>query len=707
MVIPNQLKRKGFKFVLLRYKDKIPIEKEWQTIRNYDYDSPALLLHLETGNNYGIATGYGNLIVVDFDNKDIQDKLKDKMPPTFTVMTGRGLFHKYYITDKAETIKVMDNLGNTLIDVQGKGKQIVASGSTHPNGLKYEVVEDLPIADLSIGELKGILYPYLMDKIKSKSNLNMDEGIYNKDTIITELKAKIKISTLIKQAGIDTSINPTTCPLHESKRGKCLSFNDERGLWHCFHCLHGGDIIKWMVDVNHLDFRNARAELLRMAGMTVQEDISSIITAFVDHSDLARQFVQRQPLYYDTAKLWWKWDFNEFCWKIVDETDILNSIDSIISKGLILNTVESRIKNEILEGLRKAARQNKPFPANKNWIQFKDMIIDLETKQMFKAEPKYMITNPIPWNIGNDTKTPVMDCLFEQWVGKDYVKTLYQIIAYCLLPDYPIQRLFCLIGEGSNGKSTFQELLTRFIGMNNITSTELDNLLESRFEVTRLHKKLACIMGETNFNEMRRTSILKKLTGRDVIGFEYKNKNPFEDWNYAKIIISTNNLPTTADKSMGFYRRWIILDFPNKFTEKADILSMIPDEEFENLANRSIIELNELLDKRQFHGEGSNEEKAIRFEEKSNPLHKFLYDNTIEEVNGHIFKYELRNRLDDWCKINHFRMITDTELGIRMRNMGIETSRISTDWVVKSEDGYEQKKQYWAWIGIKWVVNNS
>lgn len=33
------------------------------------------------------------------------------------------------------------------------------------------------------------------------------------------------------------------------------------------------------------------------------------------------------------------------------------------------------------------------------------------------------------------------------------------------------------------------------------------------------------MMGETNFNEMSETSILKKLTGGDLIGFEYKNKN--------------------------------------------------------------------------------------------------------------------------------------------------------------------------------------
>ena len=91
-------------------------------------------------------------------------------------------------------------------------------------------------------------------------------------------------------------------------------------------------------------------------------------------------------------------------------------------------------------------------------------------------------------------------------------------------------------------------------------------------------------MGETNFNEMSRTSKLKKLTGGDLIGFEYKNKNPFEAKNYAKILIATNSLPTTSDKTLGFYRRWMIIDFPNQFSEKKDILKDIPEEEYESLA---------------------------------------------------------------------------------------------------------------------------
>jgi len=171
-------------------------------------------------------------------------------------------------------------------------------------------------------------------------------------------------------------------------------------------------------------------------------------------------------------------------------------------------------------------------------------------------------------------------------------------------------------------KSKFLQLLTKFIGEDNVTSTELDTLLTSRFEITRLHKKLVCQMGETNFSEINKTSIIKKLTGQDIIGFEYKNKDPFEEINYAKILIATNNLPTTTDKTIGFYRRWMIIDFPNQFNEKKDILKDIPEEEYNALALKCSLILKDLLETRTFTNEGSVEDRMKRYEDHSNPLEK-------------------------------------------------------------------------------------
>ena len=423
------------------------------------------------------------------------------------------------------------------------------------------------------------------------------------------------------------------------------------------------------------------------------EEIIEIISDYKNKKDLARKFLNIIPLYYDNAGMWWRWKQKRFRWELTDDIDVLNLLNLCCN----VNIINSKERTEILNALKQSARKNKPKEPKKTWVQFFNEIIDLETGDRFEANSKYFITNPIPHSLGKNKDTPTMDKIFEEWVGKKYVKTLYQVIAYCLLTDYPLHRLFCFIGGGMNGKSCFLQLLRKFIGSYNVCSTELDILLRSRFEVTRLHKKLVCQMGETDFNEMSKTSILKKLTGGDLIGFEYKNKTPFEDINYAKIIIATNNLPTTTDKTIGFYRRWFIVDFPNQFSEKKDILNDIPEEEYNNLAMKSIGLLIELLKEKEFYNEGDVINRKERYEAKSDFLQKFLEEFTMESVGEYITKSDFRRKFGEWCKENRHREMADNTLSKSMKKKGIEAGRKYADWLFDGKGG-----QLNVYLDIKW-----
>ncbi len=409
----------------------------------------------------------------------------------------------------------------------------------------------------------------------------------------------------------------------------------------------------------------------------------------------AIQFGKLLPYFYDKSGLWWLWNALEFKWERVDGVDILN----MISENTNEDTISSKSRTEILNALMQEGRKKIPKEVKPTWIQFKDLIVDIETGEEIKASPEYFITNPIPWTLNKErfVKTTIMDKIFEEWVGKEYVKTLYEIMAYCLLPDYPMSRIFCFIGAGMNGKSKYLDLLRRFVGEDNCCATELDTLMNSRFEITRLHKKLVCQMGETNFNEMSKTSILKKLTGGDLIGYEYKNKDLFHEKNYAKILIATNNLPTTTDKTIGFYRRWLIIDFPNQFSEKKDILADIPKEEYEILGVKLLGILKDLLDVKQFHNEGDIEQRMRKYEDKSNFLGKFCEDHIEQDINGHITSADFYKKFNSWCKENKHREISETSLGRNLKELGFMKEKKYFNWLHHGKGG-----QLWVWIGLKW-----
>lgn len=405
----------------------------------------------------------------------------------------------------------------------------------------------------------------------------------------------------------------------------------------------------------------------------------SLMASNQDFRILAEQFNRLQPLYYDDSGIWWVWNQKETRWQIIDEIDIMNSVDRYVKSK---ETYKSKTKNEILECIKRKSRLCKPKDIKETWIQFKNKIYDIATGEEFDATRDYFAVNPIPWEIGQSEDTPTIDKILKEWIvgthqDESYVKTMYEIIAFSMSNSYFLHRIFCFTGSGSNGKGKFFGLLRKFLGDNNCTSVELDELIESRFHSAKLYKKLVCFMGETNFNAVKKTSRLKSLTGQDFISFEFKNKTPFDAVNYSKIMIATNSLPITEDRTDGFYRRWNVIEFPNKFTEVKEILNDIPEEEYRNLAKKCMRILKELWTTRRFTNEGSIDDRKRKYEERSNPLTMFIKEKCTVDINSDMPFFEFYEVLAGFLADRGYRILNKREV-----------SKLLND------DGYEMKKMH-------------
>jgi len=184
-------------------------------------------------------------------------------------------------------------------------------------------------------------------------------------------------------------------------------------------------------------------------------------------------------------------------------------------------------------------------------------------------------------------------------------------------------------------------------------------------------------MGETNFGTLNKTSLLKKLTGQDLIGFEFKQKKPFDDYSYAKILINSNSLPSSEDTSEGFYRRWLIIDFPNQFPEGKDILEIIPEKEYNNLARQVIEILPELLERGTFTNQGSIEERKHRYIMASNPLSLFVDNFCIHNPERYIRYSELYTAYVQFLKKMKRRIVSKREFSKSLEMEGYEIKRTS------------------------------
>src|SRR3972149_7669935 len=94
-------------------------------------------------------------------------------------------------------------------------------------------------------------------------------------TITDEIKSKIDIADLVSEAGVKlrhAGKNYTGfCPFHDNKHTPAFVVWPESGTWRCFgQCNEGGDIFKFVMKKEGIDFKEALQKLADRAGVKIE-----------------------------------------------------------------------------------------------------------------------------------------------------------------------------------------------------------------------------------------------------------------------------------------------------------------------------------------------------------------------------------------------------------------------------------------------------
>src|ERR1700730_16377216 len=95
----------------------------------------------------------------------------------------------------------------------------------------------------------------------------------NSDNQIDEIKKRVEILDLVgdyvslKKSGRNYK---GLCPFHTEKTPSFM-VNPERGIYKCFGCNSGGDIFKFLEEVEGLDFSESLRVLAKRAGVELKE----------------------------------------------------------------------------------------------------------------------------------------------------------------------------------------------------------------------------------------------------------------------------------------------------------------------------------------------------------------------------------------------------------------------------------------------------
>lgn len=320
-------------------------------------------------------------------------------------------------------------------------------------------------------------------------------------------------------------------------------------------------------------------------------------------------------------------------------------------------------------------------------------VIDLRTGKMREGKQEDLITLHSPVRYDPEAACPTADKFFEEIFlhRADLIDFVDKALGYSLTGSTREQCFFILHEEGSNGKTTFINILTHIMG-DYARSTPSETLTARkssgpRNDIARLAGARFVSSIETNLQEEAAEELLKRITGSDVVVARFLNNEFFEFRPQFKIWMACNHQPVIRGADIAIWRRIHNIPFNRHFARH---------EQDSELPNKLEAEAAGILARMvrgclAWQAQRLTQPESVRiateqYQRESNPLTEFIDECCDVSPSAAISKQNLHEAYLDYCSTYREKPLTKKMFGIYMKAKGFSEDR--------------SKKQR-SWIGIK------
>lgn len=254
---------------------------------------------------------------------------------------------------------------------------------------------------------------------------------------------------------------------------------------------------------------------------------------------------------------------------------------------------------------------------------------------------------------------------------------MWEVIGYLLMTGNPLQKIFLLYGEGGNGKGTMLRVIRSLLGRANYSSISMHQLVDDRFATSGLYGKTANISGDLSSRFLSDPQILKEITGGDSINASRKFGHSFEFVPYAVPIFASNEFFRTSDNSIGWRRRWEVIDFVQKVDSGGPFDEQLLFDDAPGIFNYAMEGLRRVMERGKFAPPTAAREATTRLHDAADPLMLWLdEDDAVSQApelsspSADVYK-----RYANWCRRNGYTPLASGPLGQRLKQLGITRTR--------------------------------
>lgn len=375
--------------------------------------------------------------------------------------------------------------------------------------------------------------------------------------------------------------------------------------------------------------------------------------------------------------------------------EIINIADSRgdFSKGAAGEVVGHIQRSTYIE------REN--FEPPTNFICLKNGIYDTLKGAIMPHSPTMRFLSRLGIAYKPKAECPKINQFLIEVLQEQDIKMLEELVGFLLLRDYRFQKAFMFNGEGSNGKSTLLNVITKFLGEENVSHVALQDFAENRFAMVNLYCKYANIYADLSDKALKDSGKFKMLTGGDPIYADQKFRSTFRFDNFAKLLFSCNRIPLSRDNSDAFFRRWVIIDFTRQFIgkdEKRNLLAeLTTEEELSGFLNLALLALDRLVLQNEFTNIESVEKMRELYIRKSDSIHAFVMDSLEPAIDGMVSKSMMWSKYLKYCGDKHVLVAVEKVFWERIPQL-FQVESLQTEKLV---DGVQKKGQR-VFRGIVW-----
>ncbi|MCA9668097.1 MAG: hypothetical protein KC503_21005 [Myxococcales bacterium] len=336
--------------------------------------------------------------------------------------------------------------------------------------------------------------------------------------------------------------------------------------------------------------------------------------------------------------------------------------------------------DEVVHALRtEHAKAPRDLDDGARLINVSNGLLDWRTGEIRPHTPKVLSIIQLPTAWDAQAQHARADRFLDEVLPDAETRELVEeFFGYCLHPRCSYQKALMMTGEGGNGKSVAIDAWRATLGAHNVSAVSLQRLGE-RFQALPLVGALANVYPDLPRAALRETDVFKALVTGDAIMLEPKFKAQFSYVNRAKLIFSANELPGSADRTDGFFRRWVVVPFPHSFKgDKADpdLEAKLTTPAARSYWLRLAVEGLRRLVKRGRFVETEQTRLAIEdYRRSADDIYAFWRETYQESPGDHVIKQDAYNRYQRWCEAAGAKAQAASVFFSRVKAMGVKSFR--------------------------------